>query len=104
MTAWGGTRKVLGTNPMGLRLPGAVTSQSSQFLLLLDPATAGATAFGARVEALLAAIAAGGSQRLPGERRYAARQQAATAGIPVEAAVLDELRAFCGMGAPRASR
>ncbi len=88
----------------GAALPGAATSLSNQFLLLLDPAAAGATAFGARVEALLAAIKAGGSRRMPGERRYAARARAATAGIPVEAAVLDELRAFCGTGAPRASR
>ena len=85
-------------------LPGAVTSQSSQFLLLLDPAAAGETGFGARVEALLAVIAASGSQRLPGERRYAARQRAATAGVAVDAAVLDELRAFCSAGAHRAPR
>ena len=94
----GGT---FGFEDRGAATPGAVTSRSNQFLLLLDPAAAGAAAFGVRVEALLAVIAAGGSQRLPGERRYAARQRAATAGIPVDAAVLDELRAFCGTGAPR---
>ena len=94
----GGT---FGFEDQGAATPGAVTSRSNQFLLLLDPAAAGAAAFGARVEELLAVITAGGSRRLPGERRYAARQRAATAGIPVDAAVLDELRAFCGTGAPR---
>jgi delta1-piperideine-2-carboxylate reductase len=78
--------------------PGAVTSNAGQFLLLIDPAAAGVMAFGSRVAALIAFIRASGSQRLPGDRRYAARQQSVLNGIAVSPAMLAGLHRLAGAG------
>lgn len=62
-----------------------------QFFLLIDPAKFAGPAFGARVEALLGAIAAQAGTRLPGERRLKLRASAAKDGIKVPADLLAEL-------------
>jgi len=72
-------------------IPGAVTSNTGQFLMVIDPG-AGNGGFGARVEALLATILAGGADRLPGDRRYAKRREAERSGIAVTHEMLDEVR------------
>ena len=66
------------------RIPGAVTSNAGQFLLLIDPQRAGADDFGGRIEQLLEALADAGSTRLPGDRRLANRARAREQGIPVD--------------------
>lgn len=66
------------------KTPGAVTSNAGQFLILIDPARAGADDFAERVGALLEALAAAGTTRLPGDRRYANRDKARQAGIAVD--------------------
>ena len=63
--------------------PGAQTSKTGQFILLLDPERGGSLRFGSRIEALLMAIAAAGSGRFPGDRRYENRARAATEGIRI---------------------
>jgi (2R)-3-sulfolactate dehydrogenase (NADP+) len=62
-----------------------------QFFLLIDPAKFAGPAFGARVEALLGAIAAQPGTRLPGERRLKLREAAAKDGIKVPADLLADL-------------
>ncbi len=74
-------------------VPGAATSNAGQFLLLLDPG-ANCNDFAGRVENLLATILAGGSRRLPGDRRYARRREAERAGIPVPANLFQELERY----------
>ena len=80
----------LGGGPFGFDVdssgyPGAQTSRTGQFILLLDPARSGASHFGSRIEALLQALAEAGSSRLPGDRRYAHRARAQAEGIPIPA-------------------
>jgi delta1-piperideine-2-carboxylate reductase len=74
-------------------VPGAVTTNGGQFILLLDPSANG-NDFAARVESLLMTILAGGSKRLPGDRRYAKRREAETAGISVPSNLLEELKGY----------
>ncbi len=69
------------------RIPGAVTSNAGQFLLLIDPQRAGADDFGARIEQLLEALASAGSTRLPGDRRHANRARALEQGIALDDAM-----------------
>lgn len=66
------------------RVPGAVTSNAGELLILIDPARAGANDFTARTEQLLQALAEAGTARLPGDRRYENRSKALQAGIPVD--------------------
>jgi len=79
-------------------VPGAVTSNAGQFLLLVDPAAGGTMDFDGRVAGLIAIIRASGSERLPGDRRYAARQQSILNGIAVSHAMLAELHSLAGFG------
>ncbi|WP_062209950.1 Ldh family oxidoreductase [Aureimonas sp. AU12] len=79
--------------------PGAVTPHTGQTFILIDPqAGRGALPdFATRVEALLAEVAAAGQDRLPGDRRHAARARSLAMGIPVSAemmTVLGELAAL----------
>jgi delta1-piperideine-2-carboxylate reductase len=69
------------------RIPGAVTSNAGQFLLLIDPQRAGADDFGARIEQLLEALVSAGSTRLPGDRRHANRARALEHGIALDDAM-----------------
>jgi delta1-piperideine-2-carboxylate reductase len=73
--------------------PGAQTSNAGQSLILIDPSRAASADFGSRVEALLAAIAAGGTGRLPGDRRYSNRAVSARDGILVADDMIDLLQA-----------
>jgi delta1-piperideine-2-carboxylate reductase len=76
--------------------PGAETSRSGEFILLVDPACAGQRPFVARLEELVAGLHASGQQRLPGDRRYANRRRAAEQGVPLDPATLQSLRALAG--------
>ncbi len=72
-------------------IPGAVTSNAGQFLLLIDPQRSGADDFGMRIEQLLEALADAGTTRLPGDRRYANRARAREQGIAVDDALHQRL-------------
>lgn len=73
--------------------PGAATPHTGQTFLLIDP-SAGASAlpdFAGRVEMLLDLVREAGQDRLPGDRRLAARAKAARDGIAVERSMLETL-------------
>lgn len=72
--------------------PGSETSRGGQFLLLM-PADADVAS---RVSGLSAAIIASGATRFPGERRFAARADAARSGIPVDGDALVMLLELAG--------
>ena len=76
--------------------PGAHTPHTGQVVILIDPGTgAGSLApFASRVEMLVAALHEAGQDRLPGDRRHAARRLAMAEGIPLSPATLDTLRAL----------
>ncbi|MCW4116093.1 Ldh family oxidoreductase [Aurantimonas sp. MSK8Z-1] len=65
--------------------PGAATPHTGQSFILIDPACGrGALpGFAERVEELIAEIHAAGQERLPGDRRHAARETSERAGILV---------------------
>ena len=73
--------------------PGAATPHTGQTFLLIDPSAGAADLpdFGVRVETLLELVREAGQDRLPGDRRLAARARAARDGIAVEVSVLDAL-------------
>jgi len=74
--------------------PGARTTRTGEFILLIDPERAGARDFRGRVERLVGKMAECGQQRLPGVRRYQNRRHAAGHGIPASDAVLKMLHGF----------
>lgn len=90
VAAFGGGR--FGFEDESASVPGAVTSNAGQFVLLLDPCVSGN--FPARLDGLLAAMQAAGVERLPGDRRYANRRAAERDGIVVANSVLEELRGY----------
>jgi delta1-piperideine-2-carboxylate reductase len=65
------------------RHPGAATPNTAQTYIVIDPGRGAMTDFTARIEALLAEIHEAGQERLPGDRRYANRRDAAANGIPL---------------------
>jgi len=69
---------------------GTLPSKGGEFLMVIDPRRAGADV-GARVEPLVAAIHAAGSEHLPGSRRHARRMEAEGQGIPLDAHSLEIL-------------
>ncbi len=73
---------------------GAETSRSGEFLLLIDPRNAGGHAFVDRVEELANGLRESGQSRLPGDRRYARRKEAAVTGIPVPSETLQRLESL----------
>lgn len=78
--------------------PGAQTPCTGQCLILIDPARGGSAAgFANRVEQLVTALHDAGQERMPGDRRLAARTRALRDGIPVSA---DMLRQLEGLIAP----
>lgn len=91
VAAFGGGR--FGFEDRSAPVPGAVTTNGGQFLLLLDPSASG-NDFAARVESLSATILVSGSKRLPGDRRYARRREAETAGISVPSNLFEELNGY----------
>ncbi|WP_298394808.1 Ldh family oxidoreductase [Sphingobium sp.] len=75
--------------------PGAQTPCTGQCLILIDPARGGSGAgFAARVEQLVDALRAAGQERMPGDRRFAARAKALRDGVPVSAEMLARLEAL----------
>jgi len=65
--------------------PGAVIPHTGQVILLIDPGQGAVRPFAARVEELIAQLRDAGVDRLPGERRYAARRLTEAHGIPLHA-------------------
>jgi len=72
--------------------PGAVIPHTGQFILLIDPSQGAVRPFAARVEELIGRLRDAGVERLPGERRYAARRRAERHGIPLSAGDWERLR------------
>ena len=77
--------------------PGAVIPHTGQFILLIDPHLAAVRPFAERIEELIAQLRDAGVERLPGERRYAARRRARALGIPLDAEDWARLRRLAGM-------
>jgi delta1-piperideine-2-carboxylate reductase len=73
--------------------PKATTSNTGQFVLLLDPKVNGGD-FAGRMERLLAEMATRGVSRFPADRRYAARRKAEREGISVRSDLLRDLERF----------
>jgi delta1-piperideine-2-carboxylate reductase len=85
----------LSGSPFGIESPppGAMPSKCGEFVMVIDPRRAGADV-GARVEALVDAIHAGGSEHIPGSRRAARRASAMAEGIPLDPHSLEILHRF----------
>lgn len=89
----------MGGGPFGFEIdpsrhPGAQTSPTSQFLLLLDPTRA--EGFGSRVNVLIQELRKAGTSRLPGERRYANRARSRAEGIRIAAEMHQSLIEMAG--------
>lgn len=63
--------------------PGAETPRTGQVVILINPSQGGGVRFGERIEALIDAIRASGTPRLPADRRYERRREAELAGVPL---------------------
>lgn len=74
------------------KIPGAVTSNAGQFLLLIDPRRFG-DGFLDRVEALIEQLRGAGTGRLPGDLRYQRRRIAERDGLDVSPEMHDYLLA-----------
>ena len=81
----------LGFEDQSGKIPGAVTSNAGQFLLLIDPRPLGGNRFLDRIEELLEHLRDAGSGRLPGELRWQRRRAAERDGIEVSAEMHDYL-------------
>lgn len=77
--------------------PGAVIPHTGQFILLIDPGQGAVRPFAERVQELIARLRDAGVERLPGERRHAARRRAAQHGIPLNAEDWARLRDLSGL-------
>jgi delta1-piperideine-2-carboxylate reductase len=73
------------------KIPGAVTSNAGQFLLLIDPRRFG-DRFLDRIEALIEQLRDAGTGRLPGDLRYERRRIAERDGIEVSPKMHEYLR------------
>ncbi|RJG53254.1 Ldh family oxidoreductase [Sphingobium terrigena] len=75
--------------------PGAQTPCTGECLILIDPSRSGsAVGFADRVEQMVTALQEAGQARMPGDRRFAAREKAMREGIPVSAHMLRQLEAL----------
>ena len=75
--------------------PGAQTPCTGECMILIDPARGGsAVGFANRVEQMVTALHDAGQARMPGDRRFAAREKAMREGIPVSADRLRQLEAL----------
>lgn len=72
--------------------PGAQTPRTAQTVIVIDPRRGHPGSFDGRVSDLVGRLDVAGMTEMPGERRYAARADAARHGIAVEAAALEALR------------
>ena len=81
--------------------PGAHTPHTGQVVILIDPGqgVGSLRPFADRAEALVAMLHAAGQERLPGDRRYAARQKALANGIVLSEETLSKLLALAASGA-----
>ena len=70
--------------------------RAGQLLLAIDPGPFSEGRFGARLEDLLAAIEEQPGARLPGQRRFALREQAERDGVIVPRALYDQLSSLRG--------
>ena len=70
--------------------------RAGQFLLAMDPAPFSEGRFGARLEDLLAAIEEQPGTRLPGQRRFALREQAERDGVTIPGALYEQLMSLRG--------
>lgn len=91
----------MGGGPFGFEIdpsgyPGAQTSPTSQFLLLLDPGRA--AGFGARIEMLVQALREAGTARLPADRRYGNRARSRAEGIRIAPQAYRQLLEMAGTG------
>ncbi|HYC37072.1 MAG TPA: Ldh family oxidoreductase [Usitatibacter sp.] len=79
-------------SPFGFESPanGTLPSKGGEFVMVIDPRLAQADV-GARVESLVEAVFAAGSEHLPGSRRYARRAKALAEGIALDAHSLEIL-------------
>jgi delta1-piperideine-2-carboxylate reductase len=73
-------------------LPGALTSNAGQFMLLIDPRRIGGAAFVDRVELLVKHLFAAGTGRMPGDHRYARRLVAEREGVEIADEMFASLR------------
>lgn len=79
--------------------PGAQTPCTGECVILIDPARGGSAAgFAARVEQLVEALRAAGQERMPGDRRFAAREKALREGVAVSAEMLARLEGLVAKG------
>jgi delta1-piperideine-2-carboxylate reductase len=88
---------ILGFEERSLTTPGAVTSKSGQFVLLIDPKRSVGDSFSARMLELMAAIRASGVERLPSLHRYERRRIAERDGIVLAPDQLRHLEAAEGV-------
>ena len=65
--------------------PGAAIPHTGQVILLIDPGRGAARSFTQRIEELIDRLRDAGADRLPGDKRYAARRAAMAQGIPLAA-------------------
>jgi delta1-piperideine-2-carboxylate reductase len=81
--------------PFGIEAPapGTLPSKCGEFVMVIDPRRAGADV-ARRVETLMDAARAAGSEHTPGSRRYARRQAADAQGIPLDTHSLEILERF----------
>ena len=70
---------------------GAVSTQTGQFVLLIDPNRGGSGDFATRSASLISTLRDAGIERIPAERRYQARDAAESGGIPVTQAIRELL-------------
>ena len=85
----------LSGGPMGIETSpqGTLPSKCGEFILLIDPRRAGADV-GSRVETLVDAIKAAGSEHMPGSRRHERRAKADAEGIALNPHSLDILERY----------
>jgi len=75
------------------KYPGAETSRSGQFMLLIDPAAGSGSNVASRVEELANGLREHGQKRLPGDHRYARRKESEAKGIEIGRKTLADLQA-----------
>jgi delta1-piperideine-2-carboxylate reductase len=78
------------------KIKGALTSNAGQFMLLIDPKRIGGDGFVDRVELLVQHLLAAGTERMPGDHRYARRAVAEREGVEISDGDYDSLKRLQG--------
>jgi delta1-piperideine-2-carboxylate reductase len=73
----------LGVEDTSAGIKGALTSNAGQFILLIDPRRIGGDTFLDRVEMLVQHLLAAGTERMPGDHRYARRRVVEREGVDI---------------------